>query len=139
MRTLNKNKQKLKYANIIGDVPIYTEYTEADGNVIKLETGDYEIGYSEPISFSGNIAMAGGEAEAQEFGLSIGDYNAVVIAEKNIIPIKEGSLIWHESDVGYKYSDETQTDPKTADYEVIKRVKSVDKNILRYVLKAIVK
>ena len=138
MRTLNKNKQKLKYANIIGDIPIYTEYTEVDGTVIKLETGDYEIGYSEPISFLGNIAMSSsGEAEAQEFGLSIADYNATIVMSKGVVPITEGSLVWHKSDVGYKYSDETQTDPKTADYEVIKVSESI--NTVKYVLKAIVK
>lgn len=138
MRVLRKNTQKLKYANITGDVPIYTEYTEVDGTVIKLETGDYEIGYSEPISFLGNIAMSSsGEAEPQEFGLSLADYNAVIVMPKDAIPITEGSLIWHKSDVGYKYSDETQTDPKTADYEVIKVSESL--NGVKYVLKAIVK
>ena len=138
MRTLNKNKQKLKYTNIIGDVPIYTEYTEVDGTVIKLETGETEIGYSEPIPFLGNIAMSSsGEAEQQEFGLSLADYNAVIVMPKGAIPITEGSLIWHKSDVGYKYSDKTQINPKTADYEVIKVSESL--NSVKYVLKAVVK
>lgn len=137
MRTQNKNKQKLKYANIVGETPVYTEYTEVDGTVVKLETGEYEIGYSEPISFLGNIAMSGGEAEAQEFGLSIADYNATILCSKGAFPITEGSLIWFKSDVGYKYVDNTGIDQKTADYEVIKVSESL--NIVKYVLKAIVK
>lgn len=137
MRTLNKNKQKLKYANQSGRIPIYTEYEQEDGTVIKLETGEYEIAYSEPIEFLGNIAMSGGEAEAQEFGLSIGDYNAVIVLNKDAIPVTEGSLIWFKSDVGYKYSDNTETDPKTADYEVIKVSDSL--NVTKLVLRAVVK
>lgn len=137
MRTLKKNKQKLKYASIVGNVPIYTQYTEADGTVILLETGEYEIGYSLPIDFEGNIAMSGGEAEAQEFGLSLADYNATVVVAKDIIKITEGSLIWFKSDVAYKYADQSQIDPKSADYEVIKVSESL--NITKYVLKAIVK
>ena len=137
MRTLKKNKQKLKYASIVGNVPIYTEYTEVDGTVILLETGEYEIGYSLPIDFEGNIAMSGGEAEAQEFGLSLADYNATVVVPRGAIGVKEGSLIWFKSEVGYKYADQSQIDAKTADYEVIKVSESL--NVTKYVLKAIVK
>lgn len=137
MRTLNKNKQKLKYANQSGRIPIYTEYTQEDGTVIKLETGEYEIAYSEPKEFLGNIAMSGGEAEAQEFGLSIGDYNAVIVLSKGAISATEGSLIWFKSDVGYKSSDNTEIDPKTSDYEVLKVSDSL--NITKLVLRAVVK
>lgn len=137
MRTLNKNKQKLKYANQAGRTPIYTEYEQEDGTVIKLETGETEPSYTEPIEFLGNIAMSGGEAEAQEFGLSIGDYNAVIVLSKGAISVTEGSLIWHKSDVGYKYSDNTGTNPKTADYEVIKVSDSL--NVTKLVLRAVVK
>lgn len=137
MRTLNKNKQKLKYANQSARTPIYTEYTQEDGTVIKLETGETEPNYTEPIEFLGNIAMSGGEAEAQEFGLSIGDYNAVIVLAKGAISVTEGSLIWHKSDVGYKYSSGTEINPKSADYEVIKVSDSL--NVTKLVLRAVVK
>ena len=137
MRTLKKNKQKLKYASIVGNVPIYTEYTEADGTVILLETGEYEIGYSLPIDFEGNSAMSGGEAEAQEFGLSLADYNATVVVAKDTIKITEGSLIWFKSEVGYKDIDKTILEPNSADYTVIKVSESL--SFVKYILKARVK
>ena len=46
------------------------------------------------VSFFGNIAMSGGEAEAVEFGLNVGDYEAVLLVDKNSLPIDETSLIW---------------------------------------------
>lgn len=145
MRTLKKNKQRMYYALQTGQVPIYQ--TDEDGNIIyyednegnsyPLETGEYEVGYTEAVEFFSNLAMAGGEAEAQEYGLSIGDYNATAICSKNAYPIVEGSLIWHKSKIGYKDTEETIIDGNTADYRVVKVSESL--NFTKYVLKAIVK
>lgn len=142
---LASNQQKMYYALQIGQVPIYE--TDEDGNIIyyednegnsyPLETGEYEVGYTEAVEFFSNLAMAGGEAEAQEYGLSIGDYNATCICSKSAYPIVESSLIWNKSDVGYKDNDEMIIDPLTADYSVIKVSESL--NFVKYVLKAIVK
>lgn len=145
MRTLKKNQQKMFYALQNGQVPIYETdengdilyYEDGEGNRYPIETGETEVGYTEALEFLSNLAMAGGEAEAQEYGLSIGDYNATAICSKNAYPIVEGSLIWHKSKVGYKDTDETIIDPLTADYTVIKVSESL--NFVKYVLKAIVK
>lgn len=135
MRMLNKNKQKMYYANQIGQVPIYEEYTDEDGNTYLLDTGETKIGYSEPIEFKGNIAMSGGEAEAQEYGLSLSDYEAILVVSKNALPITETSLIWHTTepikDIG------GNTDEYSADYRIVKISPSL--NFDKYVLKKVVK
>lgn len=147
----------MKYALQIGEVPIYNRnengeiiyehYEDSDGNIIYYldengnkipsETGEYEIGYSNPADFLSSIAMSGGEAEAVEFGLNTSDYEAILLCEKGVYPITEGSLIWAKSEVGYKDTGNTVVDGNTADYSVIKVSESL--NFVKYVLKAVVK
>lgn len=142
MRTLNKNKQKMKYSIKVERKPIYETdsdgniiyYEDEEGNRIPLETGEYEMGYSEPVEFYSNISMSGGEAEAREFGLSVADYDAVLVLDKNKVPLKEGSLIWHEKEV--KFKDDGEVDTTSADYTVKKVANSL--NSAKYVLKAVV-
>ena len=74
MMTLQSNKQAMKYSLQGGRVPIYETdengnivyYTDSDGNQIPMETGEYTTGYSQPVSFFGNIAMSGGEVDFVE-------------------------------------------------------------------------
>ena len=114
-----------------------TSYIEVDGQKVPVETGETEIGYSKPVDFRGNIAMSGGEAEAKSFGLDISEYDAILLMEKNRIPIDETSLIWHTSKVRYIDEQNTIVDRKSADYS-IKRVQP-SLNFTRYLLKRIVK
>ncbi len=144
MRLLEKNKQNLKYALQVGEVPIYERdesgnivYIEVDGQKVPVETGETEVGYSNPIDFKGNIAMSGGEAEAKSFGVDISEYDAILLMEKDRIPINETSLIWHTSEVQYTDEQNTVVDRKSADYS-IKRVQP-SLNFTRYLLKRIVK
>lgn len=144
MRLLEKNKQDLKYALQVGEVPIYERdedgniiYIEIDGQKVPVETGETEVGYSNPIDFRGNIAMSGGEAEAKSFGVDISEYDAVLLMEKDRIPIDETSLIWHMSEVEYIDEQNTIVDRKSADYTV-KRVQP-SLNFTRYLLKRVVK
>lgn len=131
MRTLNKNKQKMYYANLI-DV-LQEEYVDEDGN--RYPTGEPKNIYSKPIEFKGNIAMSGGEAEAQEFGLNLADYEAVLVVDKNTLPITETSLIWHNSEP--TKDNEGYTDEYSADYRIVKPSPSL--NIDKFVLKKVVK
>lgn len=135
MRTLRKNAQKMYYANQIGQVPIYEEYTDEDGNTYPLDTGETKIGYSEPMEFKGNIAMSGGEAEAVEFGLNLADYEAVLIVAKNTLPITETSLIWHTTEPIKEIGG--NADEYSADYRIVKISPSL--NFDKYVLKKVVK
>lgn len=144
MRLLRKNMQPMKYALQDGRVPIYERdengdivYIEVDGQKIPVETGEYETGYSAPVDFMGNISMSGGEAEAKEFGMDIGDFDAVIVLEKDAVPITETSIIWHTSPVKYKDEQNTIVDSKSADYAV-KRV-SPSLNFTKVLLQRIVK
>lgn len=135
MRTLNKNTQKMYYANQDRLVPIYEEYTDEDGNTYPLDTGETKLVYGEPVEFKGNIVMSGGEAEAQEFGLNLSDYSAILLVNKNALPITETSLIWHTTEPT-KDSD-GNTDEYSADYRIVKISPSL--NFDKYVLKKVVK
>lgn len=144
MRLLRKNMQPMKYSLQDGRVPIYERdengdivYIEVDGEKIPVETGEYETGYSAPVDFMGNISMSGGEAEAKEFGMDIGDFDAVIVLEKDAILITETSIIWHTSPVKYKDEQNTIVDSKSADYAV-KRV-SPSLNFTKVLLQRIVK
>lgn len=136
--------QPMKYSLQDGRVPIYERdengdivYIEVDGQKIPVETGEYETGYSAPVDFMGNISMSGGEAEAKEFGMDIGDFDAVIILEKDAVPLTETSIIWHTSPVKYKDEQNTIVDSKSADYAV-KRV-SPSLNFTKVLLQRIVK
>mgnify|MGYP005791802095 FL=1 len=144
MRLLRKNMQPMKYSLQDGRVPIYERdengdivYIEVDGQKIPVETGEYETGYSAPVDFMGNISMSGGEAEAKEFGMDIGDFDAVIVLEKDAVPLTETSIIWHTSPVKYKDEQNTIVDSKSADYAV-KRV-SPSLNFTKVLLQRIVK
>lgn len=144
MRLLRKNMQPMKYSLQDGRVPIYERdengdivYIEVDGQKIPVETGEYETGYSAPVDFMGNISMSGGEAEAKEFGMDIGDFDAVIVLEKDAVQLTETSIIWHTSPVKYKDEQKTIVDAKSADYAV-KRV-SPSLNFTKVLLQRIVK
>lgn len=144
MRLLRKNKQRMKYSLQIGEVPIYERdedgniiYIDVDGQKVPVETGETEIGYDKTVDFRGNIAMSGGEAEAKSFGVDISEYDAILLMEKDKIPIDETSLIWHTSEVKYADEQNTIVDKKSADYS-IKRVQP-SLNFTRYLLKRTVK
>ena len=135
MRTLKKNKQNLYYANQDREVPIYEEYEDEDGNTYPIDTGETRLVYGEPIPFQGNIAMSGGEVEAQEFGLNLADYQAVLVMDKNTLPITETSLIWYES--APQIGTDGFVDEFSADYKIVKISPSL--NYDKFVLKKVVK
>lgn len=144
MRLLEKNKQDLKYALQVGEVPVYERdeegniiYIEVDGQKVPVETGETEVGYAKPVDFRGNIAMSGGEAEAKSFGVDISEYDAILLMKKDRIPIDETSLIWHMSEVKYADKQNTIVDKKSADYSIKRVQPSI--NFTRYLLKRIVK
>lgn len=136
MRTLNKNTQKMYYANQDRIVPIYEYYEDEEGNLIPLDTGDTKLVYGEPIEFKGNIAMSSsGEVEIQEFGLSQADYSAILVVDKDYIPLTETSLIWFENKP--KKDIDGNTDEFSADYRIVKISPSL--NVAKYALQKVVK
>lgn len=145
MMTLQSNKQSMKYSIQGERVPIYETdengniiyYTDSDGNKIPMETGEYTTGYSQPVSFDGNIAMSGGEAKQMEYGVDTSDYEAILIMSKGEIPITETSLIWYESEVKYNDEEKTIVDTTSADFIVSKLKPSIDS--VKYLLSKITK
>lgn len=155
MMMLESNKQKMYYSLLDSEIPVYERdedgnvvyqsYIDSDGNEIffldengekiPVETGDTELGYSDPVEFFGNIAMSGGESEAVEFGLDVGDYSAVLVMDKGTLQIDETSLIWHTTEP--KTDKNGMIDEHSADYTIIKTSPSL--NVDKFVLKAIVK
>lgn len=125
-------------------VPIYQTdkdgnvlyYTDNSGNRHPMETGETEIGYGPVVEFFGNIAMSGGEAKSEEYGIDVSQYDAILIAGTRL-PITETSLIWFTSEVGYKDAAKTIVDGNTADYKVLAVKPSI--NNTKYVLGRIVK
>lgn len=159
MRTLARNKVKMRYAQYLAESPNYIldedgnriiEYVTDEGDVIYAETGESTPTYATDEELLANIAESGGEAEAQEYGLSVSDYEAILVFEKGAYPIKEGSLIWVNSPVEYQYGGteievdvdgvmvSTKAPIKTsADFIVIKTPQSL--NFTKAILKAVEK
>lgn len=168
MRTLRKNQQKLMYALQLGEIPQfetdengnirYEVYTDNDGNEfpildengnkIPMFTGEYETVYGDAVEFMASISMSGGEAEAVEYGLSVEQYAAVVVAERGTIPLVEGAIIWQTSTPEYKYNgDEVSVDINdqtirgrftkrtSADFVVMKKSPSI--NVDKFILEAV--
>ena len=146
MMMLNQNKQNLYYALLIGEQPVYEldddgnpiiEYVDEEGNIYYRETGETELVYSEPVPFLANISMSGGESQTQEYGVDISNYDAILILNKDEIPITETSIIWHKSDIGYRDSARTNVDGHSADFKVLAIKPSL--NTLKVILGAITK
>lgn len=112
-------------------------HMDIDGQQVPVESGEYEIGYEQPVMFKGNISESGGESEAKAFGIDVSEYDAVIVLNKGEIPVSETSLIWHQSKIQYKDEEHTIVDEKSADYTV-KRV-SNSLNGTKVLLKRIVK
>ena len=145
MRSLRKNQQKMYYSLKGKREPIYELdkngdkiilHIDEEGNIYYKETGSYTLEFGKPVSFFANIAMSGGEAEAQEYGLSVGEYNAVISASRNELPLILGAYIWQNSEVEYKDEGKTDVKETSADYQVIKVSESL--NEVKYILKALV-
>lgn len=144
MMTLNANKQKLYYANQDKIVPIYETdedgniiyYEDSDGNEYPLETGMTKVVYGEPVEFKGNIALSSsGEAQSVEYGLDMSSYSAVLVLDRELIPLKESSLIWYENEP--RNDKDGNVDEESADYRVVKVSPSI--NVDKYLLEKVVK
>lgn len=125
MRVLNKNKQKQYYSNPGKLVPIYEtdefgniRYIEVDGELVPVETGEYEPGFSPPVEFKANISGKLNDAIMRAFGPDNSNNHAQIVADKNVLPFKIGTRIWLRSKVEYKDEARTIVDGDSADYRV---------------------
>lgn len=144
MRTLNRNKRNLYYANQTELFLIYELNSDGsiktiivDGEEVLVPTGDYETGYTKPQKFDGNIALSGGEIQNVEFGIDASSYDAVLVMNKGEINISETSLIWFKKEPVYKDSAKTIVDPNSADFRVTKVSPSINQD--RFLLTKVVR
>ena len=105
MRNLKKNSKNLWYSNYSGKVPILDENGD--------KTGDYESGYTVPVSFWATLSASRGNAYADMFGTNIDYTRTLSAAEK--LPIKEESLIWVSEPA---MNPDGTGDSESADYSV---------------------
>ena len=153
---LDINKQSMKYSRqgqrtVVYETDndgniIYEGYTDSGGNFIPYLDDDGNkiprikeeyIGYSLPVAFRANIAFSGGEAQAEEYGFNVADFDAVVLAKRNKFPFGKGDVIWLDSEVGYKDEDKAHVDELTADFIIVGVKPSLTST--KYMLKAQVK
>mgnify|MGYP000877801248 CR=1 FL=1 len=85
MRTLERNKQRLKYALYEGREEIKDEY----GN----RTGEYAITYGDPVEMKANVSAARGESSTRQFG-DTENYDKVIVTDALDCPVDENSILW---------------------------------------------
>ena len=147
---LDINKQAMKYSLQGQTVTIYERdgegnilyYTDNDGEPYLDSEGnkipkilEEKTGFSEPVDFKANIAFSGGEAQTQEYGFDTADFDAVLLTDKGMYPLKKGDLIWFDSKP--TYASDSLVDETSADFTVV-GVKPALKST-KYMLKATVK
>lgn len=85
-------------------------------------SGEYEVIYSNPTKYRGNISAAQGEVQSRQFGDSE-SYDKVIVLNNVDIPIDEYSILWVDS-LPTLLSDGTTETPH--DYIVKKVARSLN-------------
>lgn len=130
MRGLKRNQRKLWYQLYSEHIPVLE--TDLDGNIVTdpvtgepLLTGEYKVGYADPVEFRANVSAARGEANTDPFGVDT-QYDKTVCSCDMDLPIDELSQL---------YVDQKPGDGRKADYKVVKVAKSL--NSVLYAIKKI--
>ena len=125
MRQMQKNKQKMYYALAYDEqVPVYERdeqgniiYEAVDNELVPKETGIWETPYHDPVVFYGNINSGNvGYAIARAYGISSGNFDAVLCMRKGELPLEVTSLIWYDREPTFR--KDGSVDPKSANYLV---------------------
>ncbi|MCD7724293.1 MAG: hypothetical protein LUI12_01850 [Clostridiales bacterium] len=143
MRTARNLKQNMYYSLQGEETPVYETdddgnikyYIDDEGNEIPLETGETKIAYGKPVEMQASISFSSGEVEAQEYGLSVSDYDSTLITEKDAYPLTETSLIWYGEEP--QYTDDDEVNPKSATFQIVAVKPSI--GISKYLLKRVTK
>ena len=85
MRGMVRNKSKFYYASYIGE----SEIIDENG----FNSGEYEVLYTNPIEYKGNISAAQGEMQSRQFGESE-SYDKVIVLDDRDASIDEHSILW---------------------------------------------
>ena len=147
---LDINKQAMKYSLQGQTVTIYER--DDDGNILYYTDNDGEpyldsegnkipkileekTGFSEPVDFKANIAFSGGEAQSKEYGFDTADFDAILLTDRNTLPIQKGDLIWLDSKP--TYTSDSLVDETSADFTIVGIKPALYST--KYMLKAVVK
>lgn len=114
MRTLDRNKQLIYYANLIGEADVIDEYGQF--------TGETTTEYSEPMPLRVNVSPARGEASIELFGTDL-NYSKTIVTDKDY-GINENSIMW---------VDKPTTEPHN--YIVVSVAKSI--NSISYAIREV--
>ena len=142
MRMLSRNKQKMFYSMPTGKmIPIYErdengeiKHMLIDGELIPVETGDYEPEYSKPVEFYNGISGQLSKSLIKAFGIDDSSTYAQMDCLANEYPFEKGTYIWKKTEIGYKDSDKKMVDVSTADY-MVENVLDEGLNVWNYLLK----
>ena len=117
MRALERNKQKIYFANYTGR----SEVTDSNG----LYTGEYELTYTNPAQAFVNVSASRGEASIDLFGADL-NYTNTIATDKDL-GIDENSILW----VGKEAYQTTSTTSVITPHNYI--VASIAKSLNSYV------
>ena len=147
---LDINKQAMKYSLQGQTVTIYERddegnilyYTDNDGEPYLDDEGnkipkvlEEKTGFSEPVDFKANIAFSGGEAQSKEYGFDTADFAAILLTDRNTLPVQKGDLIWLDSKP--TYTSDSLVDETSADFTIVGIKPALYST--KYMLKAVVK
>ena len=147
---LDINKQAMKYSLQGQTVTIYERdddgnilyYTDNDGEPYLDDEGnkipkilEEKTGFSEPVDFKANIAFSGGEAQTKEYGFDTADFDAILLTDRNMLPIQKGDIIWLDSKP--TYTSDSLVDETSADFTIVGIKPALYST--KYMLKAVVK
>ena len=85
MRTLNRNKIRIFYANYCDKIPLKDEY----GNI----TGEYKVTRENPVAIMANVSATRGESTTRQFGEDV-RYDRIIVLDDPAFPIAETSVLW---------------------------------------------
>lgn len=147
---LDINKQAMKYSlqgqtvtiyerDDDGNILYYTDndgepYLDSEGNKIP-KVLEEKTGFSEPVDFKANIAFSGGEAQSKEYGFDTADFDAILLTDRNTLPVQKGDLIWLDSKP--TYTSDSLVDETSADFTIVGIKPALCST--KYMLKAVVK
>lgn len=151
---LDINKQAMKYSLQGQTVTIYERddegnilyegYTDTEGNFIPYlddegnkipKVLEEKTGFSEPVDFEANISFSGGEAQSKEYGFDTADFDAILLTDRNMLPVQKGDLIWLDSKP--TYTSDSLIDETSADFTIVGIKPALYST--KYMLKAVVK
>ena len=100
MKTLQRNKVRIFYANYSKKTPLKDEY----GNL----TGEYDIVYDNPVEIKANVSAARGEATTRQFGEDE-SYDRVIVMDDPNTRINVSSVLWIDTLPEIKADGSTDT------------------------------